>query len=234
METFPFPPGLNKPFDALVAVFEDNPIPEWKDRKPRIEQGKLIEHLFEQGITRLEARKLINYLIDRGVFHADDSQVDLRIAVSFDGHQTDETTPVRYLEITHTVWSEFQTSLRSQRTGQAEGDQCGTGQGEEDGTAPGQSGTARLTEMKQPEVTTAQFVTLDKMAAMVGRSKRTLEKLLNRPRNPFPGPDIEGGGGKPHEWNWAKIRPWLETEFGRALPEQFPGSRFLDGRADRN
>ncbi len=79
-----------------------------------------------------------------------------------------------------------------------------------------------------------QYVTLDKMAAIVGRSKRTLEKLKTRGRNSLPPPDIEGGGGRADEWLWATVRPWLEGEYGRELPERFPGDRFLDARADRS
>src|SRR5262249_23319983 len=79
-----------------------------------------------------------------------------------------------------------------------------------------------------------QHVTLDGMAAIVNRSKRTLEKRIARKRNPLPQPDIEGGGGKPHEWLWPSVRPWLEQEFGRKLPERFPGGRFRDSRAERN
>jgi hypothetical protein len=70
-----------------------------------------------------------------------------------------------------------------------------------------------------------QYVTLDKMAAVVSRSKRTLEKRKNRRKNPLPPPDVEGGGGKPDEWLWARVRPWLEEEFGRTLPERFPQLR---------
>jgi len=79
-----------------------------------------------------------------------------------------------------------------------------------------------------------QYVTLDKMAALVSRSPRTLEKLKTRSVNPLPRPAVEGGGGKPHEWLWAEIRPWLEKEYGRKLPPRFPGDRFRDPRAERN
>jgi hypothetical protein len=79
-----------------------------------------------------------------------------------------------------------------------------------------------------------QYVTLAKMAAIVSRSPRTLEKLKTRRHNPLPAPDIEGGGGKPHEWTWATVRPWLEAEFARKLPERFPGELFRDPRADRS
>lgn len=80
-----------------------------------------------------------------------------------------------------------------------------------------------------PETFTPQYVTLDQMAAMVSRNKRTLEKLFKRASNPLPDPDISGGGGKPNEWIWERIRPWLETEYGRKLPTVYPG-----GDADRS
>jgi hypothetical protein len=66
------------------------------------------------------------------------------------------------------------------------------------------------------------YVTLDQMAAMVNRGKRTLVRLKNRKTNPLPRPDVEGGGGKPDEWLWATIRPWLQTEYAKILPERFP------------
>ena len=68
-----------------------------------------------------------------------------------------------------------------------------------------------------------QYVTLDQAAGIVKRSKRTLEKKLTRRNNPLPPPDIEGGGGKANEWDWAKLRPFLEQEYGKKLPEKFPG-----------
>jgi hypothetical protein len=92
------------------------------------------------------------------------------------------------------------------------------------GIQPPQSGTA----------TDYQHVTLDEMAAIVNRSKRTLEKLKRRRTNPLPDPAIGGGGGKPAEWLWPAVRPWLEAEYGRKLPERFPTDRFRDGRADRS
>jgi hypothetical protein len=70
--------------------------------------------------------------------------------------------------------------------------------------------------------TTPQYVTLDKAAAIVSRSKRTLEKLVNRKENPLPDPAIRGTGGKPSEWIWSELRPWLEQEYGKHLPQRFP------------
>jgi len=68
------------------------------------------------------------------------------------------------------------------------------------------------------------YVTLDRMAASVGRSKRTLEKLKARQQNPLPAPDIEGGGGMADYWLWAKVLPWLESQYRRKLPERCPAA----------
>jgi hypothetical protein len=78
-----------------------------------------------------------------------------------------------------------------------------------------------------------QYVTLDQAAAIVNRSKRTLEKLATRKKNPLPDPDVQGGGGKANEWNWAKLRPWLEGEYGKQLPVRFPSGSDTFA-ADRN
>ena len=85
--------------------------------------------------------------------------------------------------------------------------------------------SATPTAEANPPVTAPQFVNLDQMAAMVNRSKATLERRLNTGNSTMPRPDVEGGGGKPHEWRWDRIRPWLMAEFGRDLPERFPNIR---------
>jgi hypothetical protein len=72
-------------------------------------------------------------------------------------------------------------------------------------------------------VADSDYVTLDKMAVIVKRSKKTLQRYLNDGR--MPQPDIEGGGGRPHEWRWSAVRPWLNETFHRDLPEHFPGNR---------
>jgi len=69
------------------------------------------------------------------------------------------------------------------------------------------------------------YVTLDQMAAIVNRSKRSLERLKSRKKNPLPDPDCEGGGGRPDEWLWSKVRPWLEKEYSKQLPEDYPAHR---------
>ena len=79
-----------------------------------------------------------------------------------------------------------------------------------------------------------QYVTLDQAAALVNRSKKTLERYVADPKRGAPAPDVEGGGGKPHEWLYEMLRPWLEQQFSRKLPERFPASQFQDARADRS
>jgi len=74
----------------------------------------------------------------------------------------------------------------------------------------------------QQEPAAVQYVTLDQMAAIVSRSKRTLERLKTRRNNPLPDPAVPGGGGRPDEWIWSQVRPWLAQEFKRNLPEKFP------------
>jgi hypothetical protein len=44
----------------------------------------------------------------------------------------------------------------------------------------------------------------------------------------MPPPDVPGGGGKPREWLWVRIRPWLERNFKRVLPERPPHARVRD------
>jgi hypothetical protein len=65
-----------------------------------------------------------------------------------------------------------------------------------------------------------QYVTLDQAAGFVNRGKKTLERYLKKEK--MPQPDVEGGGGRPHEWIWSTLRPWLEKTFGKSLPERLP------------
>jgi hypothetical protein len=69
------------------------------------------------------------------------------------------------------------------------------------------------------------YVTLLQMAGIVNRDKRTLERLAVKVK--FPPPAVEGGGGKPGEWRWSDVRPILEVEYGRSLPDIFPADRFV-------
>lgn len=67
-----------------------------------------------------------------------------------------------------------------------------------------------------------QLVTLDQAAALVERSKRSLEYYRRHPRHQLPDPTVEGGGGRPHLWDWRVMRPWLERTFRARLPERLP------------
>lgn len=76
---------------------------------------------------------------------------------------------------------------------------------------------------------TNDYIDMDQAAALVGRTKKTLERRLNakRPKNAMPSPDVEGGGGRPHEWLYSRLKPWLESEFGKVLPDRPPRSLYL-------
>jgi hypothetical protein len=69
------------------------------------------------------------------------------------------------------------------------------------------------------------YVTLKQAAAMVQRSKDTLERLVTDGKLPPPDIRTKPKSGKPHEWKWSTIRPALEAEYKRALPEVFPTIR---------
>jgi hypothetical protein len=80
------------------------------------------------------------------------------------------------------------------------------------------SGSPPLTEhpILQPKtsIVSDYFINLDQASALVNRSKRTLERCKKK----MPQPRVKGGGGKPSEWAWSDLKPWLENEFGRMLP----------------
>ena len=67
------------------------------------------------------------------------------------------------------------------------------------------------------------LVTLDQAAAMVHRSKRTLER--HKTRGTLPAPAVEGGGGRADLYEWTILRPWLTGEFGIQLPDRYPTRR---------
>jgi len=67
-----------------------------------------------------------------------------------------------------------------------------------------------------------RYVTLQQMATLVQKSKKTLENRISRKENPLPDPDIQGAGGKASEWRWSRVRGWLMEEFQRPLPEKCP------------
>lgn len=67
------------------------------------------------------------------------------------------------------------------------------------------------------------LVTLSQAAALVNRSKRTLERW----KDALPAPDVPGGNGVADRWYWRSLRPVLATKSGMLLPERFPGSRII-------
>jgi hypothetical protein len=67
----------------------------------------------------------------------------------------------------------------------------------------------------------SDYIDLDQAAALVNRSKRTLERKVDE----MPKPAIRGTGGKKHEWLYPELRPWLQQEFNKILPERPPHAR---------
>jgi hypothetical protein len=68
----------------------------------------------------------------------------------------------------------------------------------------------------------SQLVTLDQMAAMVGKKKRTLQ-LWQKNDKTFPLPEIEGGGGNAAYWQWQNVSAYLRKKSRNdKLPESFP------------
>jgi hypothetical protein len=71
---------------------------------------------------------------------------------------------------------------------------------------------------RKPPLLGRQLVTLDQIAAILEKSKRTMERY----RRKMPCPDLPGRPGRCSLWDWQKIRPWLLEEFHRLLPERYP------------
>ena len=71
----------------------------------------------------------------------------------------------------------------------------------------------------------AGHVTLAQMAAIVNKSKRTLEWLKDDKM--LPAPAVKGGNGRADEWLWSAVKPVLEAEYRRVLPDVFPADRFI-------
>ncbi len=69
------------------------------------------------------------------------------------------------------------------------------------------------------------LVTLNQVAPLANRQKRTLERYLNRGK--LPAPDFRGGNGKASKWRWSTLRPALEKVCDRRLPEHFPAAQII-------
>jgi hypothetical protein len=59
-------------------------------------------------------------------------------------------------------------------------------------------------------------VTLDQAAALVNRQP---DGLRHYRKKGMPKPQIQGRKGKPNEYLWSEMRPWLEETFSRKIPE---------------
>lgn len=68
-----------------------------------------------------------------------------------------------------------------------------------------------------------QYVTLEQMAGLLNLQKKTLERwyLEGIKKGKLPEPDVEGGGGKPHEWLWSRVRKPLEKTVGEKDAQTF-------------
>ncbi len=78
--------------------------------------------------------------------------------------------------------------------------------------------------VREEEAAEPQYVTLDQIAALVSRKKRTLEHYkpgeYKGDGDPLPDPNVKGGRGKPDEWIYpGSIKLWLEATFDRKLPD---------------
>jgi hypothetical protein len=72
-----------------------------------------------------------------------------------------------------------------------------------------------------PEI--PDYVTLLQVAAMMKRTKKTLE--LRKAKRTLPPPAVEGGWGRADLYDWAVMRTWLADEFNfplDRLPEVHP------------
>jgi hypothetical protein len=78
--------------------------------------------------------------------------------------------------------------------------------------------TIRLLNPTQAPI---DHVTLSQCAAIIRKSKRTLENWKSKDMT-FPTPEVIGGDGKADEWLWTTIRPYLQSKVNRQLPEIFP------------
>jgi hypothetical protein len=87
----------------------------------------------------------------------------------------------------------------------------------------GSEGTSAGSQVPSAPVAIPERLTLDQAAALVHRSKRTLERY--KTRGELPPPSVEGGGGRFDLWDWPIMRPWLIETFNTELPERFPARR---------
>jgi hypothetical protein len=81
-----------------------------------------------------------------------------------------------------------------------------------------QANSGTTTANGEPPETPAEppdLVTLDQAAALVNRSPAALRHYRSKG---MPKPYIQGTKGKPNEFLWSEMRPWLESTFNRKIP----------------
>jgi hypothetical protein len=71
-------------------------------------------------------------------------------------------------------------------------------------------------ETTAPEGEMPELVTLEQAAVLVNRTSSGLRHYGNRG---MPRPSIKGKKGKPNEYLWSEMRPWLEDTFARKIPD---------------
>jgi hypothetical protein len=105
------PADLDRALQALDLIFQEQ---QWPQGEARFRQLRLVGLLREQGISRALALAVIEDLLARGVFRAGESFLDLKITVRFDGHQTDQVTPDRYLHPLPERWYGYLAERRKE------------------------------------------------------------------------------------------------------------------------
>src|SRR5215471_3951035 len=82
---------------TLEHILQDE---AWTTDELRLRQNRLIDQLREQGIGQTLALALVEDLLARNIFRTGHAFVDLRTFVRFDGLETGEVTPNRFLHTT--------------------------------------------------------------------------------------------------------------------------------------
>jgi hypothetical protein len=67
-----------------------------------------------------------------------------------------------------------------------------------------------------PTAELAEVVNLNQAAALVNRTPDGLRYYRGKG---LPKPFIQGTKGQPNQYLWSEMRPWLESQFGRPIPE---------------
>jgi hypothetical protein len=93
---------------------------EWPQGEPRCSQNNLVEELRQRGINRALALAVIEQLLADGVFTAGAELSERTTFVGFDGRQSDEARPDRYLHTSRARWEAHIRGVRNQSPGNQE------------------------------------------------------------------------------------------------------------------